>query len=167
MIWSTALFFKCLHNAGKLYAVLQQTVPIICVWNGSSFCAHLKLTLVSFVLWLIMFCCSGPVLSTLIWSFLDAQSSNNLSFNRHVKHSTVVLLFSIVLEYYFLKPCQRDWPSTLSPWVNRLSPKSMLSFFSLHTFPFCPWKLLTSQKSTEHHLLLMVLQVEHIQVHTA
>lgn len=78
-----------------------------------------------------MFCCSGSVLFSLIWCFLDAQSSNNLSFDCHIKYST----FWYCLIYYIFKPCQRDWPSPPLSWANGLSPESVLSIFSLHTFP--------------------------------
>lgn len=61
-----------------------------------AFDAHLKLVLASFVPWLIICCCYGPILSLLIRRFLDSQSFSNLYFNSHIKHNTAVLLFLVL-----------------------------------------------------------------------
>lgn len=81
-----------------------------------------------------------------------------LLFNRHVKHSTAVLLFGIVLKYYFLAERMTHHYFALLQWVVSEVYAEPLLFTSFSSPVFCPWSLLTSQKSTEHHLLLMMLQ---------
>lgn len=61
-----------------------------------------KETMITFVSWLIVFCCSGPFRSFSIWFFLAAQSSNSLSFNCYI---------TAAQEYYFV-----DWPWVLFSW---------------------------------------------------
>lgn len=137
MIQSIEFFFKSLHNAGKFYAVLtaksfknmflawQFLLLVLAFKTGSCFfrtmAHHISL-----------FWTNSFLLDLMLW---DALCSNNLSFNSHIKHSTSVLIFGIVLKYFFLKLCYKDWPCTLLPWVNGLSLKFMPSLFSSHTFP--------------------------------
>lgn len=104
-----------------------------------AFGAHLKLVLVSFVPWLIMCCSSGPIISFLIWCFLDPQSFSNFSFNCHIKHNTAVLPFGIVLKCYFWNPARSfDLPfSCFESTGCHQRPHSAVS----HEILFHPWVL--------------------------
>lgn len=133
-----------------------------------AFDAHLKLVLASFVPWLIMCCCYGPILSLLIRRFLDSQSFSNLYFNSHIKHNTAVLLFLVLS----LSIISEALPEGLTFHSLALSQQVvtkdyvellLLKYFSIPEF--CVRRLVTSQKSREH-LSLMVLQANisrHIQ----
>lgn len=84
--------------------------------------------------------------------------SINFSSNWHIKHSTAVLLCGIVLKYYFLSEGVTYHYLALSKWfVSEVYAEPFL-FIYISISVFGPWSLLTSQKSTEHHLLLMMLQ---------
>lgn len=131
--------------------------------------AHLKLALVSFVPRLIMFCCSGPILSFLISCFLDAQSSNNLSFNCHIKRRTAVLPFGIVLEYYFWSPV-RGFDLPLSCLESMDCHQSLCWAFSLYIlFHPCTLslKVATFPKVNRASPLTDRATGQYVQLHTA
>lgn len=86
-----------------------------------------------------MCCCSGPILSFLIWCFLDPQSFSNLSFNCHTKHNAAVLLLGIVPKHYFWSPVRgTDLP--LSCFESRGSHQRPGWAVSLEIL-FHPWGL--------------------------
>lgn len=99
----------------------------------------------------MMFCCSGSVLFSLIWCFLD--TSNNFSFNCHIKYSTTVLLLAW---YIIFRSLVRGIDLPLLCLEPMGCHQGLCWAFSLYTFPCLSvvpegcW-LPRSQQSTTSH----------------
>lgn len=107
MIQSIVLFFKSLHNVGKFYVVLtaKSFKNMSLAWQFLHLVLPFKTGSCFFRTMahhILLFWTNSFLLDLMA---RDALCSNNLAFNSHIKHSTTVLLFGIVLKYYFLKPC--------------------------------------------------------------